>query len=318
MPKLKWDKESIESAVHKFEKENGRFPSTKELDSNENLPSRSIFPKHFDMSYSGWRQSKGDNYSFIDARFKEMSDLELKDWLKNRLIEMGTTHLYEYDSLKKQHEPSSLFWKYRYNWNALMKEIGVREETHYSKDKTVDRFTNIYESLEGTPGSEFIYKEDKKLLGSILFHFGKYNDFLKKLNIAPNKYYGEINKTDDELLIDYLTLCDSLGKLATLREINECEWATSSETYLTRFNSIENVRELLGLDPGKPGKRYYSKQLLINRAKRILNEHGKDVSVKEFLQKINCSKATLAKYFGTASVGKIIKEAEKMEGNRNE
>lgn len=313
MTKQKWDREKIKQAIESFRQKNNRLPFTKEMDSDENLPSRSIFPKHFNMTYSEWRRHQGDDYSFVDKKFIKMNENELKEWLKQRLIEMGTTELYEYDAMKRQHEPSSYFWKKRFNWDELMKEIGLRDETYYSKEETLKKFKEFY-IMNEEKSSSAVKKYDNKLFQSILYHFNKYNDFINELGLEENEYFAEITKTNDELLSDYLTLCDSLGKLASLKDIRECEWMASVETYLYRFGSIQKVRTLLGLDEGKRGKAYYSRDMLLMKGKRIVEEYGTKISVKDFIKKMNCSKNTLYRYFQTTSVREIIDECNKYKG----
>lgn len=306
MPRKIWNKEKMEKAIRDFVRENGRFPTNKEMDTLHYLPSRSIFKKHFGMTYSDWRQKAGDQYSYIDKKFRVMTNAELKKWLKQRLQEMGTTYIKEYEKKRNRNEPSATFWRARFNWDELMKELGLRDETYYSKDLTISKFNDYYRTLGYTPSSNEVRQHDKKLFNSILHHFEKYNRFLDHLGLQYVRDYEHVNKSDDELLEDYLTLCNSLGKLATLKDIRNCKWTVSPETYLTRFGSIQEVRKKLGLDEGIIQRRIYSRKLLEMKIKRIIEEYGENMSVKEFYKLIGCSKATLAKYFNTTSVRKII------------
>lgn len=187
-----------------------------------------------------------------------------------------------------------------------MVELGLREIRHYTKSDTIAKFKMIYEKLGTTPSITQLRSADTQLVYSIMLHFNRYNNFLDYLNIEYVLDYEHVEKTDEELINDYLDLCNHLGKLATLREVSSCEWTVSSEKYLERFGSIHRVREMAGLDVGKLGKPFYSREMLDRKITSVIKEYGRDISVKEFLFRLGCAKATLARYYGTTSIREVI------------
>lgn len=176
-------------------------------------------------------------------------------------------------------------------YNEFLRDLDHLPNFLRTKDDYIKYIRNLHKELIHVPSlSDLEHRGIYRL--SIYEIFGSYNNLLIAAGFeAREKIYTD--KTREELLADYIELCNKIGRWATTRELE------SIDIYENRFGSIIEVRKLVLNDP----------KLLIEN-KTIKEQHQKytDRDIENFLKK------SIKIYGETIRTADLIAHLKEIEG----
>ena len=114
---------------------------------------------------------------------------------------------------------------------------------------------------------------------------------------------------EEDLIAELHRLADELGRLPTVREMNELG-EYSHMPYVQRYGSWTEAVEAAGLEPNNPGRRDISEEELLDEIKRLAQELGRDPTCPEMDEYGKFSDATYVNRFGSwvAAKNKALSE----------
>lgn len=115
------------------------------------------------------------------------------------------------------------------------------------------------------------------------------------------KQRASSNKSDADLLADYMTLSIQLGKPATVVDLNASKLTESFGVYETRFGTMNHIRELVGLPVDSRNLKQHSRAELIEILRGAFdgNPDIKYADLRANLKLQHVSISTLRRYFGS-------------------
>lgn len=187
---------------------------------------------------------------------------------------------------------------------------GIRTE-----EELLHQLKSLSENLGRTPSISDA--EENGLSPSIFpIRFGSWNNALKKAGIDINFKRTNVTETDEELIEEYILLCNDLNRLATTRDLNRHKH--NKNVFEDRFGNITNLKELVINDTRLKisDKSYiegivkYSKEQLEDILVQIYINNGyKSLSAKKLKKELQENKLpslnTFYKRFGTTKISEL-------------
>ena len=119
-------------------------------------------------------------------------------------------------------------------YNNFLREMGHLPNYLRNKKDYIEYIKKLHEELERVPSLNDLENRGVYRL-SIYNLFGSYNNLLDEAGLSIREKICT-DKTEKELLSDYISICNKLGRWATTRELE------SIDIYENRFGSIIEVR----------------------------------------------------------------------------
>lgn len=149
--------------------------------------------------------------------------------------------------------------------------------------------------------TEFMKEYNKVITPRIIEN---YNSILLELGLEQVEKQNNYSHLSDKDFIDlYIKLCDKLGKIATVEDINNEEDYPSATTFIYRFESINKLREIAGYKQ-KNVYSIYSKETIIKILKEVYAKHGENAinttNLKKYLKDegYTLTYGTIKRYLG--------------------
>ena len=130
-----WDNENIRKAIERFIKENGRTPTTKELDTIEYLPTHMSIYQQYKKTAGEWLKEnypESSDYSRYYKRFS-LSEEQAIELFKENFEKVNPNSAVLFNKLRDKKTPTWQFYAkiLKVNtWSELKRKCGVR----YSKE----------------------------------------------------------------------------------------------------------------------------------------------------------------------------------------
>ena len=122
-------------------------------------------------------------------------------------------------------------------YNNFLREMGHLPNYLRNKKDYIEYIKKLHEELERVPSLNDLENRGVYRL-SIYNLFGSYNNLLDEAGLSIREKICT-DKTEKELLSDYIRTCNELGRWATTRELE------SVDIYENRFGSVIEVRKLV-------------------------------------------------------------------------
>jgi hypothetical protein len=237
---------------------------------------------------------------------KKYSKKELIDIFNTKYKELG--RIPNRDEIGYRQPIKRLYGGY----NNFLRELGHLPNYLRTKEDYIKYVQKLNKELKKIPSLNDL--EDRGVYRlSIYKLFGNYNNLLDLAGFE-NRRKTYTNKENEELLSDYIELCNKLERWATTRELK------SIDIYENRFGSIIEVRKLVVNDERlkikdkvieKPFNRKYSDEQIKEYIDKAMKKYGKEVTKTEMVEFLKNIKGpsinTIMKRYKTTSFKKMIK-----------
>ncbi|WP_353096271.1 hypothetical protein [Tissierella praeacuta] len=199
------------------------------------------------------------------------------------------------------------------NYNNFVREMGYLPNLFRTKEDYINFIQDLSKELGKTP-SIFDLEGKGVYALSIYNMFGSYNNLLEEAGFETRgKIYT--NKTDEELLLDYINISNKLGRWVKTRELE------SIDIYENRFGSIIEVRKLVANDDRlkikdkaiiKPLYKKYTDDDIDKYIKDAMMIYGNEITKSQFAEYLKSIKGpsinTVTKRRKHTSFREMIKE----------
>lgn len=127
--------------------------------------------------------------------------------------------------------------------------FGESNRLEYDKNELIGYLFELKEKLGRTPMAKDLEENGypSREVYRYFFNVRYFNDIIRDIGWEPFGH-DPIYKTDEELLDDYVELFKKLGRIPLRDDINDESTMCHSSTYISRFESIANICELLELN----------------------------------------------------------------------
>lgn len=167
-------------------------------------------------------------------------------------------------------------------YNNFVRAMGHLPNFLRTKQDYINYIKRLHKKLKRVPSLNDLEDSGVYRL-SIYKMFGSYNKLLELAGFETREM-TYTDKTEEELLSDYIELCNKLGRWATTRELE------SVDIYENRFGSIIEVRKLVVNDERlkiddktivEPRQKYTDEEIR-QFVKDAINRYGLKITKKEF------------------------------------
>ena len=312
--------EDILEYLRKYEKEFGKVPQYKKFNSSNGYPDASHITKRF----GSWANAliKAGFDAKQKRKFRDNSQEELLKIFKDEYLRISPLSGRDYNKRRSELAPG---YQYLQNvtglvWTDLLKKLGleVKREAVLDKQKVILAVNDFVKRYNKAPSlSEFrkFAKDEKKGFDVDTIrrgrHFGKWNDFLKGLNLEITKSPSQILESKEEMIIKYKKYSEKIGavKGATFKELQNSDM--NQNGIRLRFGGMSGLRRASGYYVEKDWTRYSRKDILeILKEKHL--EKGRRLTNKEvYNDKDLPSQTTICSCFLTTKMSKVWEEVEK-------
>lgn len=76
-------------------------------------------------------------------------------------------------------------------------------------------------------------------------HFGSFKEAIVAAGLKAHGS-GRTRKSNEEMLEDLNRLCEELGRIPDINELDECKYCHCHESYCSRFGGLKNALKLIG------------------------------------------------------------------------
>jgi len=174
------------------------------------------------------------------------------------------------------------------SFNFTEKATGVIEvmkkiKQGYTEETLIQQLQTLHKMLGRTPRAEDIYKASKEGWMASDKAFRRIFKTLNKARIAAGLPINKEEKYDEKTLIEqFKWLSEKLGRVPVTSDIYEYAekgLIASTDSFLRTFKSLENLRELTGVEEYKPG---FSKEFLLEKYFVLTEKLGRSPMVRDF------------------------------------
>ena len=174
------------------------------------------------------------------------------------------------------------------NYNNFIRKLGHLPNQLRTKKDYIKYIQGLFKKLKAVPSINDLENEGVYRL-SIYQMFGSYNNLLKESGLKTIEM-AHTDKTEDELLLDYINISNGLGRWATTGEVKK--ELGSIDIYENRFGSIIDVRKLVVNDSRlkitdkqikKPNNRKYTDENIDELIKRAIAKYDNNIKKKELV-----------------------------------
>lgn len=253
--------------LKKYNNEIG-FPTQRKFKSKNNLPSYSMYIEKFSsfknaLIIAGINIPKDREKYFNRDSLSDEEMLSLLKYYTNKKLEdnIYLLTLEEINNIKNMPSASAYIARFSGIIEAYLR-IGIDykefNNTALEKDMII-KYKELYQILDRTPHSRDIEEYSRKRMG--FYSMGTYEDHfggIYQLQIYCNFLPTIIgkHKTKQEMIEDLQELYEQLGRIPTQKDVNMCEWISSTAKYTDEFGSLTNALFESGIRGKYENKRY--------------------------------------------------------------
>lgn len=204
----------------------------------------------------------------------------------------------EYDNLKNMPNRRTVENHYSKRWSQIKKDAGLKSPPNMLNDADLIDYIKTSFDIDGASvatlhANQITPQYLAKRFGSMakVFELTGYN--LKQRTSS--------DKSDADLLTEYVALSNQLGKPATVVDLNSSKLTESFGVYETRFGTMNHIRELVGMPVDSRNLKQHSQAELIEilRVAFAGNPDIKYADLRANLKLQHVSISTLQRYFGS-------------------
>lgn len=213
---------------------------------------------------------------------------------------LNCASLSEFDSLPNLPGHRTIETHYGKRWTEIKKDAGFDFMPNMLDDTTL---IQLIKTAFDKDGASIATLQAHHLTAQYLAkRFGSLS-IVYELAGYELKTRSTSNKSDSELLADYLELSSQLGKPATVVDVNLSDLTDNFSIYESHFGSMNKVRELVGLPLDQRDLRKYTTGELIEALKIAFDDNPdiKYADLKANLKLQHISISTLKRYFGNVT-----------------
>lgn len=264
-----YNKEELIDLLHKYYREFGKVPTTREIKAQEGYPTDYPFRRVFGSYKNALTAAKlfefkdNKNHNVFDR--KSRTDEELLKELENYMREKE--EIPPLRVLKRElADPGFGTYERRfYSIYSALEQIGWNVESKRQLDLDAlreDMLTNyklLAKTLEKTPSSRDINKNSANgngySMSSYEFHFGSLYELQVASDLDPT-VVGR-NKTTGDMIEDLTTVYKLLGRTPLKKDLKDFTGVASDSTYVSTFGSWNQALTKAGLKTNS--RSYFSK-----------------------------------------------------------
>lgn len=292
---------------------NKRSPTKEDFNKDNNLPSPRTLEENIKIPWNialkelGLEQIKDRSYYLL------MDNAELLEEFKKEYLRVNPSSCVDFNKRRNKIFPESAYVSKRFGftWNELLKECGFNTKNNrYTKKDFEEVLINLNNELKRTPSiTDFL--NAGYTLRSLLksFNLESYNDVIKCLGLNINTTPKKCEYTNKELIRMYKDLCNKIGSIATVYDIDKCSYIPDSSVFLGRFTDIKTLRELAGVKGGRVRENKYSKEDIANILKDLCKKYNRTLTTAELQKEIKENKypsiRTMQRHLKVNSVGAL-------------
>ena len=142
---------------------------------------------------------------------------------------------------KSEFKQNILCKKLYHNYNDFMREMGDIPYFNRTKEDYLKMVLKITKEIGHTPSVNEASKNGI-FIRSIVRLFGTWNSFLKEAGLEINEEKNQYDRSKNELLKYYITLCNKANKLLSMQELRRIS-EVKINVYQNRFSSYSNLIE---------------------------------------------------------------------------
>jgi hypothetical protein len=259
--------EQLLDILEKYNQDVG-FPTQRKFKSRNNLPSYSLYVERFG-SFKNALLIANINIPKDRERFfnrESLSDEDMLNLLKYYTDKKLEHNIYlltldEIDNIKNIPSASAYVLRFGGIIEAYLK-IGIdcKEFNNEALEKDmIKKYKKLYNILGKTPHSRDIEEYSRQRMGfysmsTYEHHFGGIYQLQIYCNFLPT-IIGR-HKTKQEMIDDLQELYEQLGRIPTQKDVNVCEWISSTGKYTDEFGSLTNALFQAGIQGKYEDKRY--------------------------------------------------------------
>ncbi|WP_299831199.1 hypothetical protein [uncultured Metabacillus sp.] len=236
--------------LRELKKELGRNPYISDVDK------RGVNKNWFRKIFGSYRQALFDAGLIALDELNEQLKLDNSiEYFKEMYSSTGKVpkfHEYKiYAAENKLFSPSTFIEKLNVSsyTELCRKLIGESNVLEYDKNEMIEELISLKEKLGRVPMGKELSENGLPSFYVYKYVFNKryFNDVIRDLGWEPSGQ-DSLYKSDEELLEDYQNLYEKLGRIPLRDDIDEEDSMCHSGTYISRFESISNVCEILDLN----------------------------------------------------------------------
>ena len=266
--------------------------------------------------FSGWNNALEEAGLKTKKEYVEYDKIKLLEILKEK-VETGE-FIYRNDVKEIKGIPSYQYIYKLWSWKELSQILGLKRKVHrYTKKEIVEKYKEVKKELNYWHG-KFSYAEfnEKTGIGSdtIVKYFGSIKNFLNEIKEKEMQEFVRVTHSKEELLKMYKEYSIKIGKGdigASQHEIDE-GFIYKTNVLVRRFGSLNNLRELLGLEIIYPSNKKYTKEELKEKLLEKYSEYGRRLTQSE-IKRLGKEEgfpggSTFLSYFQTTKMSEVWEE----------
>ena len=252
MRKIEIDINQLKYELNKFQKENNKVITTKDIKNIPNIPCAEVLRRRFGSFENVLKLCDMDyDIKFHNFDRKDVSIDAALELLRLHTIEKQQINPYLLtvnDINKNKNMPCMSVYTTRLGGlkNAY-KMIGINyEEYNFNilKQEYLNQYINLSKILKRTPTSRDVCKYSKDGLicssSTLIRTFGSMKNLQNEANLELTKH-SYPTKTKQEMINDLYNLSKILGRMPTQRDVNNSNDILCSDSYRTYFGTFNNA-----------------------------------------------------------------------------
>ena len=266
--------------------------------------------------FNGWNNALEEIGLKAKKEYVEYNKTKLLEILKQKAATGELVHRNDVKNIKGI--PSYLYIYKLWSWKELSQILGLKRKAYkYTKKEIIEKYEEVKKDLSYWR-DRFSYAEFNKKTGigseTIKKYFGSIKNFLNEIKEKEMQEFVRVTHTKEELLKMYKEYSIKIGKGdigASQHEIDE-GFIHKTSVLVRRFGSINNMRELLGLEIKYPRYKKYNKKELKEKLLEKYSEYGRRLTHSE-IKKLNKEEgfpgiSVFLTYFQTTKMSEVWEE----------
>lgn len=257
-------KEEIFELLKNWEMKNGKPPTKYELNAAKAAGEISYSVQSICKSLGlSWEEILEEAGISQTKRFKDMSDKEILNLVKQELVRLNTIRGNHYNKNKKPTMPSLSYLNIRFGtWVNVIDLLDMGEgNKKYSKEDVLKLIKKLTEEGNKTPTIKDLNQHGCRT-NNIVRYFGSYANALKQLGIEPNikREEGKLGRRKNTKVFTKKEIVELIkntyietNKVPTIKELNLKGCSTNN--IVRNFGTYSEAVKFAGLEPNKYSKK---------------------------------------------------------------
>ena len=263
--KFNHTEEELINSLRRYYNENNRSPRTNDCNSTVYLFDTSTYLRK--LNCKTWAQvlrKAGLQEYFEPSTLTSLTDEQLLKLIET-ILTLGNNTTRKFYDENRGNLPSFTYLQERFgSWNNILNRLEIRKNAgKYPDSELLEVFYEAKEHFGRTPSSNELTEFSSIPARQWTNRFGSYNTFLRGIGEDINALTPDIIKeTDEELKQLYIKFSESNGYKngATTRALNTSADIYKADVFITRFCSLNKLRQACNYKSVINGKDKYNKK----------------------------------------------------------